>query len=152
MMAQVMTVPMMETITMSKIDIDYSEAFHFPQGLAGFSDARKYGFIYEGEGDIICIQSMDQPEAAFLITPWNEERLGSVPSLSPDSQSCIGADSDSPIMWMLVLNPFADKQWVTANLKAPIALNIEARLGLQCIRQEPDLDIRYQWMPQPQPE
>jgi len=50
---------------------------------------------------------------------------------------------------MLVLNPFADKEWVTANLKAPVALNSQSRLGLQCIRQEADLDIRYLWMPQP---
>jgi len=136
-------------INMTNADMDYSEAFHFPQGLAGFSDAREYGFIYQGHGDIICIQSIDQPEAAFLITPWNEERLGAVPSLSADLRGCIHADDESKIMWMLVLNPFADKAWVTANLKAPIALNSETQLGVQCIRQDANLDIRYQWMPQP---
>ena len=52
-------------------------------------------------------------------------------------------------MWMLVLNPFADKQWVTANLKAPIALNQEQRIGLQHIRHENQLDLRYPWMRQP---
>jgi flagellar assembly factor FliW len=52
-------------------------------------------------------------------------------------------------MWMLVLNPFIDKQWVTANLKAPVALNPDARRGLQYINADPDLDIRYHWMPQP---
>ena len=143
MSAQAMKKKMINT------ELDYSEAFHFPQGLAGFSDAREYGFIYEGQGDIICIQSIDQPEAAFLITPWDKERLGTAPDLSPDSRSCIHADSQSHIMWMLVLNPFADKQWVTANLKAPIALNLESRLGLQCIRPDPDLEIRHLWMPQP---
>ncbi len=134
---------------MTNTEDDYSEAFHFPQGLAGFSDAREYGFIYEGYGKIICIQSIDQPEAAFLITPWDKERLGAEPTLSTDSRSCIHADSQSDIMWMLVLNPFADKQWVTANLKAPIALNVESRLGLQCIRPEAELEVRYPWMPQP---
>ncbi len=126
-----------------------NEAFYFPQGMAGFGEAHEYGFIYEGHGDIICIQSLDQPEAAFLITPWDEARLGPTPTPTPDERACLQAETDEQIMWMLVLNPFADKQWVTANLKAPVALNPDARIGLQCIRPDPDLDIRYRWMRQP---
>jgi len=130
-------------------DFDYSEAFCFPQGLAGFSEAREYGFIYQGQGDIICIQSIDQPEAAFLLTPWNETRLGIVPKLSAELCECIQIDQQQDIMWMLVLNPFADKSWVTANLQAPVAINIDARTGMQCVRCESDLELRYNWMPQP---
>lgn len=125
------------------------EAFHFPQGMAGFGDARDYGFIYEGKGDIICIQSLDRPEAAFLLTPWDRERLGDPPTLPPDAAACIRVSADTELMWMLVLNPFADKRWVTANLRAPIALNVEARLGLQYIRPDNTLDIRFHWMPLP---
>ncbi len=125
------------------------EAFYFPQGMAGFSHAREYGFIYTGHGDIVCIQSIDHPEAAFLITPWDEQRLGPAPTLSAEQCACIHITSQQQIMWMLVLNPFADKQWVTANLKAPVALNPDTHMGLQYIRQDADLDIRYHWMPQP---
>ena len=125
------------------------KAFHFPQGLAGFSDAKDYGFIYEGRGDIICIQSLDRPEAAFLLTPWDQARLGDYPALPSDMAACIEAHADSEIMWMLVLNPFADKVWVTANLKAPIALNTHSRLGIQFIRADANLDIRYHWMRHP---
>jgi len=136
-------------VTESNPTNTYANAFHFPQGLAGFSDAREYGFIYEGQGDIMCLQSIDQPEAAFLITPWNEKRLGPVPALSSDLCACLKVESAEDVMWMLVLNPFADKEWVTANLKAPIALNSDSKIGLQCIRQDADLDLRYPWMQQP---
>jgi len=117
--------------------------------MAGFGDARDYGFIYQGHGDIVCIQSTDHPEAAFLLTPWDEQRLGPVPILPPEQRQCIQAASQDQIMWMLVLNPFADPEWVTANLKAPVAINAEARMGLQYIRQEQELDIRYRWQRQP---
>ena len=126
-----------------------AEAFHFPQGLAGFSDAHNYGFIYEGHGDIICLQSIDQPEAAFVITPWDEERLGAPPKLSPDQCACLKADDPASLSWMLVLNPFADKEWVTANLRAPIVINGDSRIGLQCIQQDPETSVRYQWMRHP---
>ncbi len=128
---------------------DHGGAFHFPQGMAGFSDAREYGFIYQGHGDIACIQSTDHPEAAFLLTPWDEQRLGPPPTLPAEQLQCIRASSQEQLMWMLVLNPFADPKWVTANLRAPVAINLEMRMGLQYIRQEQDLEIRYHWQPQP---
>jgi len=130
-------------------DAQSDEAFYFPQGMAGFSEAREFGFIYQGHGDIVCIQSIDHPEAAFLITQWDEQRLGKAPILSADQCNCIQASSQEDIMWMVVLNPFIDTQWVTANLKAPVALNPKARTGIQCIRQEAQLDLRYHWMRQP---
>ena len=134
--------------TISNTDPE-TRPFEFPQGMAGFNDAHQFGFIYEGQGDIACIQSLDHPEAAFLLTPWDEQRLGSPPTLGAESCQCIQVQSQEDIAWMLVLNPFADKQWVTANLKAPIALNQDMRLGLQYIRHEADLDLRYRWMQQP---
>lgn len=126
-----------------------NRAIHFPQGIAGFSDAHDFGLIYEGVGDIACLQSIDQPEAAFLLTPWNEGRLGPRPVLNQEQCQCIDADTSTDVAWMLVLNPFADNQWVTANLKAPIAINMEKRIALQCIRPEPELPLRYHWMRQP---
>jgi len=128
---------------------DLSEAFHFPQGLAGFRDALYFAFVYEGKGDIVCLQSIDQPEAALLLTQWDTSRLGRPPQLTPDQEQCLKLAHGSEPMWMLVLNPFADKEWVTANLMAPVALNIEARLGLQNILPDPKLPLRYHWMPQP---
>ncbi len=125
------------------------EGFVFPQGIAGFPEARHFGFIYEGHGDIVCLQCVDQPEAAFLLTPWDESRLGEAPELTEEQRCCLQLEPGDTPMWMLVLNPFADAEWVTANLKAPIALNVEKRLGLQCIRIEPGLELRYRWMPQP---
>ena len=137
------------TKTVMKPETISNEAFNFPQGLAGFGEAHEFGFIYEGYGDIVCLQSLDSPEAAFLITPWDEERLGPVPKLPNEQCSCINTQAQNQIMWMLVLNPFSDKQWVTANLRAPIALNMVARLGLQFIRADSELEVRYRWMKQP---
>ena len=126
----------------------------FPQGLAGFTSAHEFGFVYEGKGQLICMQCLDQMEAAFILTQWDAERLGEVPELSQEQLACLNLtreqlNSGEDVMWMLVLNPFADKQWVTANLRAPIILNTEDRLGLQMIRYDTTLELRYPWMPQP---
>ncbi|MDX8398033.1 MAG: flagellar assembly protein FliW [Mariprofundaceae bacterium] len=139
---------------MMQADTTEQEAFIFPQGLAGFTSAHRFGFVYGGNGDMICMQSLDQPEAAFILTQWDEKRLGSPPKLTAEQFKCIQGDDQSSsesteIMWLLVLNPFADKQWVTANLRAPIALNPVLRRGIQCIRHDSKLELRSPWIPQP---
>jgi len=123
--------------------------FNFPQGMAGFPEANNFGVTYSGRGDIACMQSMDHPEAAFLVTPWDEDRLGNAPSLTRDQASCLALEPNQFPFWMLVLNPFADHAWVTANLRAPVAINMEARIGVQCIQTDPGLELRYHWIPQP---
>ncbi|OIQ00637.1 MAG: flagellar assembly protein FliW [Zetaproteobacteria bacterium CG2_30_46_52] len=124
-------------------------AFDFPQGIAGFSGAKSFAFIYAGSGDLLCLQSIDMPEASFILTPWNESRLGATPKLSSEQQGLLQADADSEIIWFLVLNPFADKDWVTANLRAPIAICESQQTGLQCIASDTSLELRYRWMAQP---
>jgi len=125
--------------------------FLFPQGMAGFPEARRFGFLYSGRGDIACMQSVDCPEAAFLVTVWDEERLGPPPRLTPEQAACLQLNEDEQPLWMLVLNPFADPEWITANLRAPIAINMEARIGVQCIQADPQLELRHRWLPQPEP-
>jgi len=126
-----------------------NEAFVFPQGIAGFPDATRFGFIYEGVGEMVCMQCVDHLEAAFILTPWDEARLGKPPELSEEQCRCLEIDDTADVMWMLVLNPFADSEWVTANLKAPIALSMSTQRGFQLIRHEPQYELRFHWMPQP---
>ncbi len=123
--------------------------FLFPRGLAGFAEAFRFAFIYEGQGNMLCLQSLDQPEASFILTPWDTSRLGQPPQLSSEQRDCLKISANEEVRWMVVLNPFADKDWVTANLKAPIAINESNQTGLQCIRNQNDLELRFHWMKQP---
>lgn len=126
-----------------------TEPFIFPQGMAGFSADTRYGFVYEGRGDIVCMQSLDSVLAAFLMTPWDEERLGPPPALTLEQQTCLQLEKGEKPFWMLVLNPFVDEEWVVANMCAPVAINESGRRGVQCIQADPELDLRYRWIPQP---
>jgi len=125
------------------------EKFFFPQGMAGFPAAKYFGLIYEGRGDVICMQSVDDLAAAFVITPWDEQRVGTPPTLSAEQSQCLRLKPGEKPLWFLVLNPFADPDWVVANRRAPIAINESERIGIQCIQQDSTLELRFQWIPQP---
>lgn len=125
------------------------QPFSFPQGVAGFPRAKTFGLIYQGAGDIACLQSIDCQEACLLVTPWDATRLGKPPTLSAEERRCLHLDESEEPLWMVVLNPFADRDWVTANMRAPIAINEQGHVGLQAIQADSSLPLRFRWMAQP---
>lgn len=133
----------------AEIEIDEIKPLCFPHGMIGFPETKRYVILNSGGGNIVCFQSTEQPEASFLMTPWDEVRLGPTPSLTPDQKATLKYSDTHDILWLLVLNPFADQEWVLANLQAPVALNQDSGFGMQCIQADPQLELRYHWMPQP---
>jgi len=141
---------MLATQKQSLTSADNVREFEFPRGIAGFPGATRFAFIYEGKGNMLCLQSINQPEASFILTLWDESRLGEPPKISAEQMDCMHISDAQDVQWFVVLNPFADATWVTANLKAPIAISADKQTGLQCILNQKDLDLRYRWMKQPQ--
>ncbi len=128
-----------------------NNTLYFPQGMAGFEDAHQFGFIDSGEGGIACMRPLERPEAKFLVALWDEATLGAYPEMTRDQRQCLMlAESEQPL-WLLVLNPFSDPEWILANLRAPVAVNAGMARGMQCIRPEPGLPLRYRWMQKSRP-
>jgi len=131
------------------VEVEKPKMIHFPQGMVGFPDAKKYVMLKAGHGDIACMQCTEHPEAAFLVTPWDRQRLGLEPVLTPEQQECLRYADNHHIQWLLVLNPFSDPEWVLANMRAPVAINVNTSSGMQCIQKDPQLNLRFHWMRQP---
>ena len=134
----------------AEIELEESAAtLRFPNGMIGFPEAKQYVVLNSGGGSIVCFQSLEQAEASFLMTPWDDARLGTPPALTADQKAALNYAPAHNILWMVVLNPFADREWVLANLQAPVALNQDTGLGMQCIQADPSLKLRFRWMAQP---
>jgi len=130
-------------------EISNARIFHFPQGMAGFPNTTDYILLYPGRGDIVCLQSTQRPEAAFLVTPWDEARIGARPDLTPEQRVCLNDPGENDLIWLVVLNPFVDTRWVLANTRAPVAINMKADIGLQSVQTNEALRLRHPWMLQP---
>jgi len=119
---------------------------YFPQGMAGFEDAHDFGFADSVEGGIACLRSVERPEAKFLVAMWDEATLGACPELTRDQRQCLMLSESEQPLWLLVLNAFADPEWILANMRAPVAINADKGRGMQCIRPEPGLQLRHRWI------
>lgn len=119
--------------------------FQFPQGLPAFEDEKIFVLIEARErAPLIFLQSMAQASLCFValpillveknyqlaIAPEDLEDLGLDDRLQPD----LGAD-----VMVLALLSLHGEFLATANLMAPIVLNVKTRRGLQAIRR----DSRY---------
>ena len=128
-------------------EIENPKIFAFPSGVAGFAYAKQYVFL-GGAGNVACMHCTDHPEAAFVVTDWDKHRLGKPPALRPEERALLELGAGEEPLWLLVLNPFSDQEWIYANLKAPIAINEFRQRGVQCIQVGDDLQLRYHWMRQ----
>jgi flagellar assembly factor FliW len=120
-------------------------AFDFPQGLPAFEEEKVFVLIEAPEqAPLVFLQSMLRPSLCFVafpilvvdkeyqlaIAPEDLEELG----LDTGRQPELGAE-----VMMLALLTLHDQFPATANLMAPIVLNVKTRRGLQAIRR----DARY---------
>ena len=133
-----------KTSRFGELNVVKDQIFRFPEPIAGFETDRRYIIFQTDEtSEIYWLQSLDNPEVAFIVTkvdkmvkgynvPLNKEHVATLKIKEP---------SDAEIFVMLVVDRENNK--VTANLLGPIVLNVKARRGMQIIMQNSDYSIRH---------
>jgi flagellar assembly factor FliW len=116
--------------------------FEFPVGLPAFEDERSFVLIETAESaPLVFLQSLSRPDLCFLAFPIqivdrnyqlaiaaeDLEVVGSDPGRAPDLGTEVVA---------LALISLHDGFVATANLMAPVVLNLKTRRGLQAIRRD----------------
>ncbi len=132
-------------VSASREEFVSENIFLFPGGIIGFPDAKHFALIYQGRGDVACLQCVDSYEPALLVTPWDCDRLGPLPARERLPETMSKKDSKD-MLWLVVLNPNADARWVTANIRAPIVIDEQTGNGLQFILPDESLPVRMKWI------
>ena len=113
----------------------------FPAGLPGFDGQTLFTVVEKPElAPIVFLQSLNSPELCFLAAP-----VGAV-----EPQLCLGADSRgsrTSRLWIPRANPYPtstvlslalvcapENGPLTANLLAPVVINLHTRIAVQAVR------------------
>lgn len=125
-----------------EIEYDPKKTIHFPDGLIGFEELRDYVVVPpQKEGPLFWIQSVDDPQVAFVLTdPTNfflEYRV------VPDESECrkLGIDKQEDCLALSVVTVHQDKT-ITLNLQAPILYAPEKHFGMQVILEKTKYESR----------
>lgn len=131
------------TSRFGQVELKPEDVLTFNEGLLGFADLRKFVLLDDPNDEIFAwLQSCESPAIAFpvlepeLFAPQYKANLtkGDMESLKLTAQ-------DKARYFSIVTIP-DDPTLMTANLKAPIVVNIAARTARQCVLQDNNLAIR----------
>ncbi len=137
--------PLVETKYFGTMSYEDESVFDFPHGLPAFEEEKRFVFIEIAEySPLVFLQSLTQAPLCFLALP--------VSSVEPDYRLAVSAE-DRAVLELplkgelqpedgklaLALVSLHDGFSATANLMAPVVVNVRTRRALQAIR----IDRRY---------
>lgn len=133
-----------------EIDIDDDKIIRFEEGVIGFKDYHNYALIYDEEkkrnngGGIMWLQCMDEPELAFPVADPLHIYEGYNPIVEDEWLAPIGEFNDvNDIFILTILTVPSDITKVTANLKAPVIINMITKKACQTIVGNEEYEIKY---------
>jgi len=133
--------PQIHTECLGEIEYQESSVFHFPFGLPGFEDERAFLFLDRpGAEPLIFMQSLATPKLCFILLPilavdphyelFLEDETAARLGL-PDTGPRIGTDVLCAAIVCAARRP---DDVPTANLLAPVVVNLKRQIGTQAIQ------------------
>lgn len=132
-----------QTSRFGSVSIESDDVLTFPEGLLGFNELRQFVLLDDPTDEIFAwLQSCEEPNIAF---PLLEPELFA-PSyaihLTKHDLEALNLESNRGSRSFAIITIPQDPTQMTANLKAPIVINVAKRVARQCVLQDNQLAIR----------
>ena len=134
---------LIQTSRFGQITLTSDDVLEFPEGILGFNDLRKFVLLDDPNDEIFAwLQSCEIATVAFpVLEPEIFAPTYHVALTKHDLEALKMAPNDRTRCFSIITIP-EDPTAMTANLKAPIVLNVRTRNGRQCVLQDNHLAIR----------
>ena len=135
----------LETAHFGVINIEEEDVIYFPEGIPGFENSKKYALIGNDAGTSVFfwLQSVDVPELCFVVTdPFMVYDGYGVDVDDADVELLKIADTNKVLTLTIVIIPENINE-IRVNLKAPILINMDQKIGKQIIQHNDNLPIRH---------
>ena len=120
-----------ETSRFGPIEVGEDRIIRFPVGLLGFPELNRYVLIDYKDTPLKWLQSVDDPDVAFIVTdPKTVANEGTI-RLGDDVVRFLQIEREDDLAVLLMLRVDGDK--VIANLNGPLAINSNRMLGVQAV-------------------
>jgi flagellar assembly factor FliW len=139
-----------QTSRFGEIRLESEDLIEFPEGILGFNELRKFVLLDDPNDEIFAwLQSCETPAIAFPVLEPELFNPGFQPMLTKHDIETLGfSKMTTPGQQPERLRCFAiitipeDPTQMTANLKAPIIINLEKKIARQIVLQDNSLAIR----------
>jgi flagellar assembly factor FliW len=145
-----------QTSRFGTLDVSDEMLLFFPSGLVGFPACRRFVVLDAGEdSDYQWFQSVDEPSLAFVIVEINLLQPGFQIDVPEEGLAELDMNKTDPMSILAVVAiPSGEPNQASANLRAPLVVNLRTRKGKQVILHE-SIPLRYPLLPssaEPKPD
>ena len=115
-------------------DVPYTtdDVVKFPGGLPGFEALRAFLLVTREEcTPFVFLASLERPEVALPLMPLALAAVG-IP-VPQEALNALGEAGENALACYAVVTIGVDAKQIVANLRAPIVVNLDTRLGAQVI-------------------
>jgi flagellar assembly factor FliW len=124
-----------------ELEVGRDTIIEFPQGLIGFSNYRNYVLLDHKE-PFSWLHSIEEPSLAFVVIDGFQ--FGKMYDLSiPARVKECDFQEDDEYAILIVVTVRESLALTSANIKAPLFVNVRNRRGVQVICEDPKLSTRY---------
>jgi flagellar assembly factor FliW len=132
-----------ETTRFGTIEIDPGQIVEFPEGLLGFEEYQRYVILEQPDRVFSFLQSVEAPWLSFVVMIPELLRSDYHVELEPQFVKELGFENPEEGKVLVIVTVPEDITEMTANLQAPIAINLKTKLGKQIVLMEGSYKIRH---------
>ncbi|TDS34750.1 flagellar assembly factor FliW [Halanaerobium congolense] len=127
-----------------KIEIEKDQIINFKGGLPGFEEYQEFVLLpFADDSPFIIMQSIVNPELAFITIEPRNLISDYEFEISDKKEKELKINSIEEILVLNIITLKNKIENITANLSAPIIINLKERLGSQIILDNHKLSVRY---------
>jgi flagellar assembly factor FliW len=134
----------LQTGRFGQIEISTDEIISIPSGILGFPEDQEFCLVDAGDDTLILwLQSLSNPHLAFPLLEPRIFKQDYVVRLSAAElrELRLGSIKDAAVFTILTIPSTLPD--MTANLKAPVVINVREKVGKQVVLQENDQPIKH---------
>ncbi len=133
-----------QTSRFGEISVPTEEILTMPLGMVGFPGLRRFVLIrHRDNSPFQWLQSLDSPDVAFVVvSPLLFDRQYNIHIGSAEMKLLELDNPENAQIFVVVNIPHGQPEKMTANLRAPVVINIGNRLATQIVMENSDYDMR----------
>jgi len=133
-----------ENTRFGPLSVDADKVITFPEGILGFEDLKRYVIqVVEEYEPFQWLISVDDGAVMFPVISPKMVKEDYAPDITREQLSGIGQYDDADLLLYLIVTFNAESQEVSANLKGPLFINQQTRLGSQVVLESDDYPLKY---------
>ncbi|HDH06237.1 MAG TPA: flagellar assembly protein FliW [Nitrospirae bacterium] len=123
-----------DTSRFGRLEVAKDRIIHFPGGLMGFPDIKRFILMDYKDTSLKWLQAVDDPDIAFIVTQPFELFPDYSLKIENSIRNFLEVEKEEDMVTLAILRVEGDS--VTANLQGPLVINSINKKGIQIVNED----------------